>query len=61
MEQGVDDGYGGNAAAGFHGGSGIANLDPLALVSAMAVVSENVSFGVTASTSYINVSLLNPP
>ena len=34
-------------------------MDPLALVSGMAAVTKNISFGITGSTSYINVSSLS--
>jgi alkanesulfonate monooxygenase SsuD/methylene tetrahydromethanopterin reductase-like flavin-dependent oxidoreductase (luciferase family) len=35
------------------GSSHIGKLDPLMTISAMATVTESVSFGITASTSYI--------
>lgn len=37
----------------FQAGTQVAQLDPLVLIPAMAAVTESVSFGVTASTSYI--------
>lgn len=45
--------YGGSADASYKGGSHIGKLDPLMIVPAMAAVTESVSFGITASTSYI--------
>lgn len=48
--------YGGGADASFKGGSHIGKLDPLMTVSAMAAVTKSVSFGITASTSYIRKS-----
>ena len=45
--------YGGSADASYKGGSHIGKLDPLVIIPAMAAVTESVSFGVTASTSYI--------
>ncbi|KAH6669953.1 luciferase-like domain-containing protein [Halenospora varia] len=53
------DSYGGHnilnnsAAAQYKGGSHVGKLDPLMTVSAMAAVTKSVSFGITASTSYI--------
>lgn len=49
--------YGGSADASYKGGSHIGKLDPLMIVPAMAAVTESVSFGITASTSYILKSL----
>jgi alkanesulfonate monooxygenase SsuD/methylene tetrahydromethanopterin reductase-like flavin-dependent oxidoreductase (luciferase family) len=45
--------YGGSADASYKGGSHIGKLDPLVIIPAMAAVTQSVSFGVTASTSYI--------
>lgn len=56
------DGYGlmstyqGKPDATFRGGSMVAYLDPVVLISAMAAVTKSVAFGVTSSTSYICVS-----
>jgi alkanesulfonate monooxygenase SsuD/methylene tetrahydromethanopterin reductase-like flavin-dependent oxidoreductase (luciferase family) len=36
----------------------VAHLDPMPIVSAMAAVTESVSFAVTASTSYVNPYIL---
>lgn len=49
--------YGGSADASYKGGSHIGKLDPLTIVSAMGAVTKTVSFGITASTSYIGKSL----
>jgi hypothetical protein len=52
------DGYGlmqtyeGKPDATFRGGSMVAYLDPVVLISAMAAVSKSVAFGITSSTSY---------
>jgi len=57
------DGYGlmqtyqGKPDATFRGGSMVAYLDPVVLISAMAAVSKSVAFGITSSTSYICKSL----
>lgn len=45
--------FGGSADAQYKGGSHVGKLDPLMTVSAMAAVTKSVSFGITASTSYI--------
>ncbi|KEY66475.1 hypothetical protein S7711_04806 [Stachybotrys chartarum IBT 7711] len=45
--------YGGSMDAILRAGTQVAQLDPLVIVSAMAAVTESVSFGVTGSTSYI--------
>ena len=45
--------YGGSADASYKGGSHIGKLDPLVIVPAMAAVTDSLSFGITASTSYI--------
>jgi alkanesulfonate monooxygenase SsuD/methylene tetrahydromethanopterin reductase-like flavin-dependent oxidoreductase (luciferase family) len=45
--------YAGSADASYKGGSHIGKLDPLVVISAMAAVTKSVSFGITASTSYI--------
>jgi alkanesulfonate monooxygenase SsuD/methylene tetrahydromethanopterin reductase-like flavin-dependent oxidoreductase (luciferase family) len=50
----VEDKFEGNGQASFDSGSGVGWLDPMSLVSGMASASENVSFGITGSTSYIN-------
>ncbi|KAH8670124.1 HK97 family phage prohead protease [Tricladium varicosporioides] len=47
-----------SADAIFRGGSQVANLDPVVLVSAMAAVTKSVAFGITGSTSYITPFLL---
>jgi alkanesulfonate monooxygenase SsuD/methylene tetrahydromethanopterin reductase-like flavin-dependent oxidoreductase (luciferase family) len=39
-------------------GHQVAHLDPMPIVSAMAAVTESVSFAVTASTSYVNPYIL---
>jgi alkanesulfonate monooxygenase SsuD/methylene tetrahydromethanopterin reductase-like flavin-dependent oxidoreductase (luciferase family) len=55
----VDEKFQSSAKATFFGGAGVGTLDPLVAVAAMASVSKNVSFGVTGSTSYINVGFNN--
>ncbi|RDW63905.1 nitrilotriacetate monooxygenase component A IIA synthase subunit A [Coleophoma crateriformis] len=58
------DGYGlmstyqGKPDATFRGGSMVAYLDPVVLISAMAAVTKSVAFGITGSTSYINPFIL---
>lgn len=54
---GVHETFPGQSANQFRSGGTCAQLDPLVLVSAMASVSKSVSFGITASTSYISVRL----
>jgi alkanesulfonate monooxygenase SsuD/methylene tetrahydromethanopterin reductase-like flavin-dependent oxidoreductase (luciferase family) len=56
----VMDTYEGCGDASFRGGYGVAQLDPVVFVSAMAEVSRNVSFGITGSTSYIPVCRFHP-
>ncbi|KAH8678281.1 luciferase-like domain-containing protein [Xylariales sp. PMI_506] len=55
---GAEDTYEGSAKACFETGSGVGWLDPMTIVSGMASVSKNVSFGITGSTSYINPFML---
>lgn len=61
------DGYGlmstyqGKPDATFRGGSMVAYLDPVVLISAMAAVTKSVAFGVTSSTSYICKCLCKRP
>ncbi|KAE9982771.1 hypothetical protein EG328_010635 [Venturia inaequalis] len=43
----------GSMAPTFKSGSGVATLDPVVVVSAMAAVTKSVSFAITGSTSYI--------
>lgn len=50
--------YQGRADAAFRSSGSIAQTDPVIWVSVMASVSKNVSFGLTGSTSYINVSAI---
>lgn len=45
--------YGGNMDGVLRAGAQVAQLDPLVIISAMAAVTDSVSFGVTGSTSYI--------
>jgi len=53
------DGYGlhqtyqGKPDATYAGGSMVAYMDPVVMVSAMAAVTKSVAFGITGSTSYI--------
>lgn len=44
----------GSMAPTFKSGSGVATLDPVVVVSAMAAVTKSVSFAITGSTSYIS-------
>lgn len=55
---GVDDGFPGQMAEQFRAGANCAQLDPIVYISAMASVTKSLCFGVTASTSYINVSIM---
>ncbi|KAK5701365.1 hypothetical protein LTR17_022648 [Elasticomyces elasticus] len=45
--------YGGNMDAVLRAGVQVAQLDPLVIISAMAAVTESVSFGVTGSVTYV--------
>lgn len=47
--------YKGKADGTFRGGQGVAQLDPVVMISAMAAATKSVSFGVTGSTTYIHV------
>ena len=53
---GVDDTFPGQMDIQFKAGANCAQLDPVVLVSAMASVTKSLNFGITGSTSYINVS-----
>jgi alkanesulfonate monooxygenase SsuD/methylene tetrahydromethanopterin reductase-like flavin-dependent oxidoreductase (luciferase family) len=48
--------FNGTHDAQYQGGSHVGKLDPFMTISAMAAVTESVSFGITASTSYIRKS-----
>jgi alkanesulfonate monooxygenase SsuD/methylene tetrahydromethanopterin reductase-like flavin-dependent oxidoreductase (luciferase family) len=52
---GVDDTFPGQMAEQFRSASNCAQLDPVVYISAMAAVTKSVCFGITGSTSYINV------
>ncbi len=54
----ANDVYGGNADAALRAGTQSPILDPFMLVSAMAAVTENLSFGLTANTTYEEPYLL---
>jgi hypothetical protein len=54
----VEDMYESSGKACFTSGSGVGWMDPQSLVAGMASVSKSVAFGITGSTSYINVSSL---
>lgn len=56
---GVDDSFPGHMKEQFNAGANCAQMDPIVFVSAMAAVSKLVCFGITGSTSYINVSQLS--
>lgn len=45
--------YGGSKDAAYAAGSQVGRLDPVTVISAMAVSSKSIGFGVTGSTSYI--------
>lgn len=45
--------YEGKPDAQYKGGSHVAKLDPTVLISAMAVVTDSVGFGITGSTTHI--------
>jgi len=51
----VDCLYENDARAAFETAAGAGSMDPMVLVSGMASVSKNVSFGITGSTTYLNV------
>lgn len=50
--------FDGHEAAFFRGGSCVGQMDPTIYVSAMAAVSQSVAFGITGSTSYLTVSIV---
>jgi alkanesulfonate monooxygenase SsuD/methylene tetrahydromethanopterin reductase-like flavin-dependent oxidoreductase (luciferase family) len=50
--------YGGSLDACLTSGHQVAHMDPLPIVSAMAAVTESISFAVTMSTSYCNPYVL---
>jgi alkanesulfonate monooxygenase SsuD/methylene tetrahydromethanopterin reductase-like flavin-dependent oxidoreductase (luciferase family) len=54
---GVEDTFAGQFDAQFRSGANCAQMDPIVFISAMAAVTKSVSFGITGSTSYINVCL----
>jgi alkanesulfonate monooxygenase SsuD/methylene tetrahydromethanopterin reductase-like flavin-dependent oxidoreductase (luciferase family) len=54
---GCDEIYEDDYSATLKGGSTVAALDPMVWISAMAAVTKSVGFALTASTSYINVSV----
>ncbi|PVH71531.1 bacterial luciferase-like protein [Cadophora sp. DSE1049] len=54
---GVDDTFPGQMEQQFISASNCAQFDPLVLVSAMASVTKSVCFGITGSTSHINVRI----
>jgi alkanesulfonate monooxygenase SsuD/methylene tetrahydromethanopterin reductase-like flavin-dependent oxidoreductase (luciferase family) len=56
----IDDTFPGQFEAQFKSGSNCAQLDPIVFVSAMAAVTKSVCFGITGSTSYINVRPHHP-
>jgi alkanesulfonate monooxygenase SsuD/methylene tetrahydromethanopterin reductase-like flavin-dependent oxidoreductase (luciferase family) len=51
----VHETYEGKADGTFRGGQGVAQLDPVVMVSAMASVTNSLCFGITGSTTYIPV------
>lgn len=53
----VHETYKGKADGTFRAGQGVAQLDPVVMISAMASVTESVCFGVTGSTTYIHVDI----
>jgi alkanesulfonate monooxygenase SsuD/methylene tetrahydromethanopterin reductase-like flavin-dependent oxidoreductase (luciferase family) len=50
--------YGGSADAAYKGGANIGAMDPLVIVPVMAAETESLSFGITASTSYIGKPII---
>jgi alkanesulfonate monooxygenase SsuD/methylene tetrahydromethanopterin reductase-like flavin-dependent oxidoreductase (luciferase family) len=52
---GVDCLYENDARAAFETAAGAGSMDPMVLVAGMASVTKNVSFGITGSTTYLNV------
>lgn len=54
---GIDDTFPDQFREQFRSGSNCAQMDPIVFISAMAAVTKSVCFGVTGSTSYINVGL----
>lgn len=56
---GLHDSYPGQVEAQLVAGANCAQLDPLMMVSAMASVSNSVCFGITGSTSYVPVSVID--
>jgi hypothetical protein len=54
---GVEDTFPWQFEKQFQSGANCAQMDPVVFVSAMAAVTKSVCFGITGSTSYINVSV----
>lgn len=54
---GVDDTFPGQMEEQFKAGGNCAQMDPVVFVSAMAAVTKSLCFGITGSTSYINVRI----
>ncbi len=50
--------YGGSLDTLLKSGHQVAHLDPIPIISAMALVTESISFAATASTSYVNPYIL---
>lgn len=57
---GVDDTFPGQMDVQFKAGANCAQMDPVVFVTAMASVTKSLCFGITGSTSYINVSVVLP-
>ncbi|WP_200933181.1 MULTISPECIES: LLM class flavin-dependent oxidoreductase [unclassified Sphingomonas] len=55
---GANDAYGGTPDAALRSGTMLPNNDPMMLVSAMAAVTKNLSFGITGNTTYETPYLL---
>lgn len=55
---GLHEAFPGQVEAQLRSGANCAQMDPIVYVSAMASVTKSVSFGITGSTSYLNVGLL---
>jgi alkanesulfonate monooxygenase SsuD/methylene tetrahydromethanopterin reductase-like flavin-dependent oxidoreductase (luciferase family) len=55
----VHDTYQGKADASFRGGHAAGQLDPTIMAATMCAVTKSVSVGITGSTTYIPVSLLD--
>jgi alkanesulfonate monooxygenase SsuD/methylene tetrahydromethanopterin reductase-like flavin-dependent oxidoreductase (luciferase family) len=51
---GTHETYGGSSDTSFSGGTGVASLDPVVMVSAMAYATKHISFAITGNTTYLS-------